>query len=524
MSHFLSVYLGLTFHRMNLKLYDMICDTLISSVYPERYSQEDLESFHNFHKKNKIRFYHKKCTTRPFFCLSKDENGDVECYSDGRPILQVHFYDDKTKQETGTCKVLLAKEMIVEKFDEIHRFRTNINGKVLQSCHPMSIKKLVKTFNEKYHYKGINEEAKNYIQQCDTCAENKQLPVTLPPPPVPIRSFEPLERVQFDLIDMAGHRSKHMLDNEWEFRYILSIKDCFSKYCWLFPLSKKKPELIYYAANFVFEKEGYPRIFQSDNGKEFVSDIVTIFMKENNVKIMHGKPYHPQSQGQVENLNKRVKQILSRILQKIDKQSQGKFWPLYLPGVASQINNTWHSTIDDIPFRVYRQRDPSALSHSIVPKDFNWADGDVDSEGESEEPIATTSNDEEHTYDIGEPSEIHITASELFQICSSACLHKDVFGSSKKESTALINVYPETNVMVEGEEFSEKSFNFSLYLLGRKQMELFLPVLESTEYVIHRNIKYRYCIATNEKFLGVFCFSYLFIFYKLFFPKSSRVF
>ena len=91
--------------------------------------------------------------------------------------------------------------------------------------------------------------------------------MTCPPPPIPIRSYYPNERVQFHLVDIVGKSRTYMLKNAWHVRDVLVMKDCFSKYCCLFPLTKKETEKIYYAASFVFQHEGYPDIFQSDNRK-----------------------------------------------------------------------------------------------------------------------------------------------------------------------------------------------------------------------------------------------------------------
>ena len=51
--------------------------------------------------------------------------------------------------------------------------------------------------------------------------------------------------------------------------------------------------------------------------------------------MIHGRPYHPESQGQVENLNKRVKKKLGKLLpakdQQMNKPSYGLiFYPLWL--------------------------------------------------------------------------------------------------------------------------------------------------------------------------------------------------
>ena len=314
--------------------------------------------------------------------------------------------------------------------------------------------------------------------------------------------------MQFDLVDIGTKAREHLRNNAWGYRYILVIKDCFSKFCWLFPLQKKEAPLIYNAASFLFQIEGYPIIFQSDNGKEFVAEILSSFLRKNSVEIKHGKPYHPQSQGQVENLNKRVKNLLSRYLQKLAKEDQSAQWPMYLPAIASNINNTWHSTIDDIPFRVYKQREPSNIISTIIPDDASWdtgePSGDSDSDNDDDDINNEDQRDEDEedrktTGNCMEPPSLCET--ELFQICSSASLVPASFNSKEKQPT--IKIDNTTEYIADEEEFSLKAFNFSLYMMGKKQQQINMPALESTEYVIHRNIKYRYIQVLDFEIIAI---------------------
>ena len=57
----------------------------------------------------------------------------------------------------------------------------------------------------------------------------------------------------------------------------------------------------------IFTTQGCPAILQSDNGGEFVNEVITTLMKMwPECIIVHGHPRHPQTQGSIERANKDV--------------------------------------------------------------------------------------------------------------------------------------------------------------------------------------------------------------------------
>ena len=68
-----------------------------------------------------------------------------------------------------------------------------------------------------------------------------------------------MSRLQMDLIDMTSKEVNN-------FRYILSIRDHFTKYTWAFPLKSKKSEEVAKHLVEIFCAFGAPKILQSDNG------------------------------------------------------------------------------------------------------------------------------------------------------------------------------------------------------------------------------------------------------------------
>jgi len=66
----------------------------------------------------------------------------------------------------------------------------------------------------------------------------------------------------------------------------------------------------------IFGIIGYPKIFHTDNGKEFTAKVVLKALREMNPHIcaITGRPRSPSDQGSVESMNKMVKRILGTLL------------------------------------------------------------------------------------------------------------------------------------------------------------------------------------------------------------------
>ena len=124
----------------------------------------------------------------------------------------------------------------------------------------------------------------------------------------------------------------------------------------------------------IFREYGCPKIIHSDNGKEFVANVVTSMCSNLGIAKIHGRPYHPQSQGQVESLNKKVKQFIAARLLSFSPDQQSDVWPWLLPEAAHFLNNTWHSTINEVPFTAFYGRE----SGQFCPATSGlWPDDDL---------------------------------------------------------------------------------------------------------------------------------------------------
>jgi hypothetical protein len=89
----------------------------------------------------------------------------------------------------------------------------------------------------------------------------------------------------------------------------MTIKDPATRLTYLCALPRKHPHLIAYKLQEIFGIIGYPKIFHTDNGKEFTAKVVLKVLREMNPHIyaVTGRPRRPSAQGSVESMNKLVK-------------------------------------------------------------------------------------------------------------------------------------------------------------------------------------------------------------------------
>ena len=96
-----------------------------------------------------------------------------------------------------------------------------------------------------------------------------------------------------------------------EYRYIIHMRDHFTKFSWAKAIKQKTAKSV---AKFVYKifLMFPPTILQCDNGMEFSSLMSHLEELWPSLKIIHGRPRHPQSQGMVERGNAIMEKKIAR--------------------------------------------------------------------------------------------------------------------------------------------------------------------------------------------------------------------
>ncbi|KAM1612240.1 hypothetical protein ACFX1Z_000930 [Malus domestica] len=90
---------------------------------------------------------------------------------------------------------------------------------------------------------------------------------------------------------------------------------------------------------------GIPNAIITDNGRQFDNNKFRMFCSKFNINLCFASPAHPQSNGQVEAINKIIKQTL-----KTNLDNAKGCWPEFVPQVLWSYRTSYRTSIGETPF------------------------------------------------------------------------------------------------------------------------------------------------------------------------------
>jgi hypothetical protein len=222
---------------------------------------------------------------------------------------------------------------------------------------------LHKTYNDlQAHYAKISREViKTFLKHCEHCTLKKKRSELSKLVIKPVRSSDFSSRGQVDLID-------YQLVSDSGYKWVLHYQYHFTKFSSLRSLKSKTAAEVAYSLLDICIILGAPMNLESDNGREFTVNIITELKSLlSDLKIVHGRPRHPQSQGSVEKANADVKEMLATWL----SENNYTQWSEGFRFIQFQKNLSYHRVIGQSPYKALFDSDPKVgLSSSSVPRDL----------------------------------------------------------------------------------------------------------------------------------------------------------
>ena len=200
----------------------------------------------------------------------------------------------------------------------------------------------------RFHWPQVGKDVREYCRTCDVCqktiAKGRVHPVPLGKMPV---VDVPFKRIAVDLIGPFKPTSKG------GYRYVLTVVDVATRFPEAVPLKNIDTISVAEALVSIFARVGCPEEILSDQGTQFVSDLMQEIYRLLSIKSIRTSPYHPQSNGLVERFNGTLKTMLKKVVHANPEQ-----WDRYIPALLFAYRELPSESTGFSPFELLYGRRP----------------------------------------------------------------------------------------------------------------------------------------------------------------------
>jgi len=191
---------------------------------------------------------------------------------------------------------------------------TTLRPKLLQIAHDipaaghLGTAKTRSRLLQHFFWPSISRDNKNFCRTCDVC---QRLGKGKNPAPAPLQSLplvnEPFAQVAIDIIGPLP------VCKATGNRFVLTVLDLCTNYPEAIPLKQHTAAEVAQALGTVFSHFGLPQIL-SDQGSDFMSELMQMFLDDFSIHHVCSSPYHPHSNGACERFNGTLKTMLRSLL------------------------------------------------------------------------------------------------------------------------------------------------------------------------------------------------------------------
>jgi hypothetical protein len=192
-------------------------------------------------------------------------------------------------------------------------------------------------WNQGYWWLSIRRDVEIELQNCDACTRFVVVKQGFHPAQF-ITSNGPLEHIQIDT-------STHLPTSPDGHTALLVCICIFTGFVILRPLKDTTAETVASTLWDIFCIIGFPKILQSDNGSEFVNDILRSLVKITGIEHRLITPYNPRADGKVERTIGSVMMVIKKLL-----NGTNNHWNLFVPFAQITFNNKVSSLTGSTPF------------------------------------------------------------------------------------------------------------------------------------------------------------------------------
>ena len=231
----------------------------------------------------------------------------------------------------------------------------------------LGVAKTKARIQRRYYWPKLADEVAAYVKNCLKCAQRKpygQSKAPLKPMPAATRVWE---RIAMDIVgpvDISRNGN----------RYILVLSDYASRFVMTIPMIDQTAKTVAaHLVNEILTKYGAPEQILTDQGTNFLSELVHQICKLFKVKQLRTTSYHPQTDGLVERFNRTLCDMLACYVNE-DPES----WDVFLPFVTFAFNTAEQASVKNNPFYLFYGREAILPSELVENRRYRFTEDDME--------------------------------------------------------------------------------------------------------------------------------------------------
>ena len=298
-----------------------------------------------------------------------------------RESADLHKWFDHAKSgQIAPCGKTASVKFVVERGLLYRVYQSELGRETKQLAVPVSLRKGVlclahesimsghlgskKTLDRvlsNFAWPGVASDVTRHCRSCDICQRtlHKGRVAKAPLQKMPIIGI-PFQRVGIDLIGPITPASSSGC------RFVLTVVDYATRYPEAVALKGISTQEVAEALCKIFSRVGVPSQIVSDQGTQFVSDVMKEVYRLLSIQHLTSTPYHPQCNGLVERFNGTLKSMLRKLC--VERPTD---WDRYLEAVLFAYREVKQDTLGFAPFELLygrTVRGPMAILRELWSK------------------------------------------------------------------------------------------------------------------------------------------------------------
>lgn len=336
MINWLDTILNYDFNIIHLPGMDNILPDRLSRLFPTEKELAGGNALQTINKHNMITYKHHKNNKNK----NKSKKSNKRNYTNNNNNIIKHNAITVNTEETITDEAFdIGDTFFVPPAKDRHQLLAQVHafGHFGAEAMVMSLQR------DNLKWPNMHKQAAHFVKSCKTCAQWNITKTGYHP----LRSFYAYYPGDQWSIDLASGFGTSNRGNN----YLLVMVDLTSRFCVLHALPDKKSDTVVQAVLNTFCDYGFPRYLNSDNGAEFVNDLMKKLNESAFCQHLRSTPWHPQGNSVCERYVQTTINVIRKYIQGATKD-----WDLFVKPAQLAINNKYAKRLGTTPFAIMYNR------------------------------------------------------------------------------------------------------------------------------------------------------------------------